>query len=170
MNLPIQLRQVTVNAIDVGNGVILVDRHGEQICRRKRLVDLQGNVPAAVLKAWQWRFAAQGMKNRLSSRCSSRDLTPWERRTQSLAASFRLRRRFPLTKARSRQRFQRYSTHTWDDACSRLWQQGHNRFRRHARTGWERWAHTVSNNHNKRKGGRYARQSYCDSQDDHGAD
>ncbi len=167
---PIQIRRVTVNAIVLGSKVVLVDRHGSQLCRQRQLADLVGRLPASVRRAWQWRVATTRMKSRLATRCGNRDLTPWERRLQSLAASFRLRGRFPLFATRGRKRFECYSTHTWDDASRRLWQQGHNRIRRHSRAGWVRWAHTVANNHNKRKGGRYASQSYCHRQDDHGTD
>ena len=53
--------------------------------------------------------------------------------------------------------FESYPTTSWDDAAKRMWHQGHNRYRRHSRSGWVRWAHTVANNHNKRKGGCYAK-------------
>jgi len=168
VNHEINVQQVTVNAIGSGDVVILVDRHGRPLSCKKRLSDLEGVLDYRVLRAWEWRLAVQRMKSRLSGRSGRRRMTPWKRKTQSLAASLRLRRRFSPSKARGRQRFQCYSTRTWSDAKTRLWEQGNNRFRRHSRGGWVRWAHTVSNNHNKRKGGRYANTSNCHRQDDHG--
>jgi hypothetical protein len=170
VNRPIGVIQVSVNAVVQDESAILIDRHGRQLSSRKRLSDLEGVLDPSVITRWEWLLTSQRMKNCLSTRSSGRMKTPWEKRTHSLAKSFRLRVYFPPTETRRKQRFERYSTQTWRDACRRLWEQGHNRLRRHSRGGWVRWAHTVSNNHNKKKGGRYARARYCDRQADHGTD
>lgn len=167
---PLRVRTVSVNAIEHGNRIILVDRHGRSLGGRKYLADIEGALNSKSIQSWQWKIATQRMKGRLSSRCDNQDQTPWQRRTKSLATSWRLRRTFATPRARRRQRFQAYSTQSWEEALRRLWGQGHNRMRRHSRDGWVRWSHTVSNNHNKRKGGRYACETYCNSQDDYGTD
>lgn len=170
MNSQIRIQPVPVHAIVLGDFVILVDRRGRPLSTRQRLSELEGALDPSVPATWAWRLAARRMKSQFLSRCGNRQKSPWETKVSTLVASFRLRGRFRPAKARTRQRFERYATHTWEAASKRLWEQGHNRFRRHARGGWVRWAHTVSNNHNKKKGGRYANARYCDRQDDHGAD
>lgn len=166
----VSIRQVTLNAIDQGEFVTLLDRKGRQIGCRRRLTELEGLLDPSAIPLWQWRWAVQRMRLRLSRRNERRCRTPWEKRTDSLAKSIGLRRRDRPYQPQGRQRFQSYPTHSWPEACRRLWTQGNNRFRRHSRDGWTRWTHTVSNNHNKRKGGRYAHEAYRDRQDDHGTD
>ncbi len=164
------IRTITVNAINRGNFFILIDRRGRRLSRAFRLSDVEGYVDPVVLDEWHWKSACSRIRFRLLSRSHSRKESPWKKRVSNLAASHRMRRRLPRTKPISRQRFERYSTKNWNDACRRLWQQGDNRARRHSRGGWVRWAHTVSNNHNKRKGGRYGQDSYRNNNDDHAND
>lgn len=164
------VRTVTVHALDLGDRCVLLDRHGNRLSRPLRLSEIEGPPNPESLLAICWRSAVQRLKARLQKRCEVRQRDPWGKKTASLAASLRLRARFPAAKPVTRLRFECYSTKTWDDACPRLWEQANNRYRLHCRDGWVRWSHTVSNNHNKRKGGRYAQARYCDRQDDHAND
>ena len=169
MSDQISVRRLTVNAIVLRDSVVLVDPCGRPLSKRKRLTEIEGILDPSAVVDWEWRESVRRMKYSLST--SNECLkTPWQKKTESLAQSLRIRARLPRAKARSRRRFERYSTRTWSDACKRLWTQGNNRFRRHSRNGWARWTHTVSNNHNRKKGGRYAHARYCDRQENHGAD
>ncbi len=163
MTFQIKTRQVIVNAIDLGNAIVLVDRHGRRLSSEKPLSEIEGTLSSASLQQWKWRMAVQRMMSRILARTGKREQSAWEKRTSSLAASLRLRRRFKPTKANKRQRFERFKTRTWRDACIRLWQQGDSRARRYSRNGWTKWAHTVSNNHNRRKGGKYGPTYTCNS-------
>lgn len=169
MTQQFRIQRVSVNAICQGDFVILIDCHGQRLSSRKRRSDIECELGASIAGQWAWRLAVRRMKDRFTGRCTLRQKTPWQAKADNLASSFRIRARFfHSNKARSRQRFERYSTSTWEAASKRLWEQGHNRFRRHRRGGWVRWAHTVANNHNKKQGGRYANARYRDRQDDHG--
>lgn len=164
-----RIRQLSVYAVLHGDVVILIDHLGRPISRRRRRSDFERDLAPSVPEVWAWRFAVRRMKSQFTVRCTRRQKPPWQAKADSLAVAFRIRARSRPIKARSRQRFERYATSTWKAASKRLWEQGHNCFRRHSRSGWVRWAHTVSNNHNKRQGGRYANARYRDRQDDHGA-
>lgn len=153
----IHFQSVTVNVIRIGKQQFLVEPSGRPICRCRSIQDICGPLAESAINHWRWRSATQRLLSRWSGDFKRHQQTPWERRCQSLVASFRFRQRSPESKPRTRQIFEKYSTANWPDAIKRLWQQGHNHFRRHCRDGWVRWSHTVSNNHNKRKGGRYGR-------------
>lgn len=165
-NVLVQIQSITVPAIVVGNRAFLIDSKGRQICRSRLLTSFEGIADESVVVSWRWRLAVQRMKHRAQSHCGEQDRDPWAAKVKSLETSLRLRRTFATSRPRRRQRFEHYLTHEWPDAVHRMLEQGRNRSRRHSRDGWVRWAHTVSNNHNKRKGGRYASAIYSHSQDD----
>lgn len=104
---------------------------------------------------WAWQLLAGRLEIRLQQAIRRWTRTPWEMKVQSLAQSFRYRA-LDLQRPRSRRRFEKYPTTNWPAAIQRLWWQGHNHNRYHSRGPWQRWVNTVANNHNKRKGGRYA--------------
>ncbi len=151
-----QVVTLLVCAIKDGERVQLIDCQGQTLTGmidRKRLGRLSKRSPAESA----WLQAVRRQIGRLNTRFKSNaNECPWFRKCKSLAASFRLRG-LDLGRPKSRRRFDCYLTKTWEDASVRLWRQGNNRHRRIQRTGWDRWATTVANNHNKRKGGRYAK-------------
>ncbi|KAA5541497.1 hypothetical protein FYK55_18235 [Roseiconus nitratireducens] len=148
---------VCVQAVEVNGSLMLLDRSGKRLCGAVRQSDLGESRNLFVLNAWRWSFAIDRMKVRIKRQIDNQTVDPWTRRAGSLAQSLRIRKRFARPVPSSRRRFEAYTTATWPEAAKRLWQQGNNRRRRHERTGWVRWAHTVANNHNKRKGGCYAK-------------
>jgi hypothetical protein len=151
----VKLVELRVVAISIGTSLTVLDRRGRRICNLKR-DRLCRRADTRILHEWRWRSAAKTQISRLLSRCKSRACDPWTVKAQNLAASVRLRS-FDLRRPRTRQRFEAYQTEDWDRAARRLWQQANNRRRVRERSGWARWSHTVSNNFNKRKGGRYAK-------------
>jgi hypothetical protein len=165
-----RLRTLTVNAIECAGQVFLIDRLGRKISRSLDPAQIEGQLQRDTLVRLQWAASVRRMQAKLKTRLSRRQLDVWMQKASSLAASFRLRRRFCRPKPVSRQRFERYLTDTWSDACTRLVMQGINRNRRHSRSGWVRWSHTVANNHNKKRGGRYSYEYYCDREANHGID
>lgn len=167
MSQPRSLKQITVYAIEIGGLLVLVDRNGERISRAIQRNEIIGGRSEEILAKWQWAAVVKTMAAS-SQRChQSHTNCPWARKADSLASSCRNRRRFRSPPLRGRQRFESYSTSTWRDACKRLSMQGANRVRRHRWNGWVRWSHTVANNHNKKRGGRYSYESYCNSETNH---
>ncbi len=164
------IQTVPVNAVMRGGHVYLIDRNGRRISSSHLLSNIVGEVSESVITKLSWDYAVRRMLSRCAGRRTAAKMSDWDRKAETLSRSFLMRRRFGAFKAKGRQRFERYKTSDWETACKRVWQQGHNRYRRHSRSGWVRWAHTVSNNHNKRKGGRYAAATYCHGQDDHDLD
>lgn len=164
------IQVIPVHAVVADGQATVIDCHGRPLCRKWPLADLLGPLPLHIANQWRWCEAVRRMKARLDQRYQAASRTPWMTKAKSLAQAFKVRTRFRLPKPKGRQRFERYATTSWHSACERLAEQGYNRVRRHSRDGWIRWAHTVSNNHNKRKGGRYAHARYGNSQDDHGDD
>ena len=163
------VRDITVTAIIHGQFATLIDRHGRplrrniDVSRLGRLVD-----DAPLRERWAWRHAIARMKACVAGRAAasiSGCRNPWQRKADNLAKSFYLRS-VDHARPRGRCRFEKYSTTTWDAAVKRLVQQGYNRFRYLNRSGWHRWSCTVSNNHNKKMGGRYAKAQYRDGQAD----
>ena len=159
-----EIRMLTVPAMIRGNLAILLDNKGNVIRHGVSLSRLTGPLAPAVEDRWRWEFAA----NRMAGKCfwqmqSKKDSDPWVQKAGSLAKSFHLRS-FDCVNPTGKCRFEKYATCTWEEAATRLWHQANNRARRHSRSGWIRWAHTVSSNHNKRKGGRYdkAKSSHCE--------
>jgi hypothetical protein len=169
MKSKIEITQVQVHARINGNRLRFIDLNGKAISRWLNKSDVSGVLNETVEESPNWEQSVKRMVWRFESRTALRKGSPWQAKASTLAASFRIRgqmldwRREPT----GRRHFEQYGTKTWEAATKRLWTQGHNRFRRYARTGWARWAATVSNNHNKKKGGKYARKYNSHSQKDH---
>lgn len=149
--------EVKLLAVATDNGVTLLDRQGRAIGPTIKRPRLEGPIDWRCAQHCLWRVAAQRMAATISRHIASRRAVPWLRRADSLAKSFKLRGQ-DRCRPRARQKFERFPTTEWQSASKRMWQQGHSAQRYHGRSGWIRWASTVSNNHNKRKGGKYARR------------
>lgn len=163
------IQEVTVLAVVTGRGFTLLDRQGHMIGATLRATCLNGPIEPRMAEPHLWRLATARMAATSKRYNASRRENAWLRRADSLAKSFQIRGR-DRSCPHSRQRFERYSTSDWPQAVSRMYMQGINAARYHSRSGWQRWANTVANNHNKRKGGRYAAASYGDRENDHGND
>jgi len=161
-----KLEVIQVHVIVKGDRVRVMDRDGRVSGRWYVREQLEGSLASGVEVQLRWEEATQRLARRAASWVSSAAKSSWEAKSESLAKSFRLRA-LDKTRPRGRCRFESYSTKTWEEATLRLWHQANNRARRHDRNGWVLWSHTVSNNHNKRKGGRYARSQNCHRKDDH---
>lgn len=147
---------ISVPVVRCGKWLILVDKHGHKL-RSVRADQLAYEPIAGLVEKWSWELQAKRMAFALARQIhEARNLSSWQRKTDSLAKSFCLRS-YDLTRPTGWCHFESYPTHTWPDACHRMREQCFNRVRLNQRTGWQRWAATVSNNHNKRKGGRYAK-------------
>ncbi len=166
VSLASEVRLLTIPALIRGDIAILLDNKGNAIRHGVSLSRITGSLDPAVEDRWRWKVAA----SRLGGKCfrqmlSKRESDPWVRKADSLEKSFYLRS-FDQVNPTGKCRFEKYRTHTWEEAATRLWHQGNNRARRHSRSGWIRWAHTVSSNHNKRKGGRYGKAQGSNCKDD----
>jgi hypothetical protein len=150
--------EVKLLAVLNGQRVTLLDRTGKPVGGSLPVTRLEGPIDSATAECHLWRLAAARMAATCKRQMSLRRSDAWMRRADSLAHSFRIRGR-DHRRPRTRQRFELYPTTTWPDAVHRMWQQGVSAARYHRLSGWRRWAYTVSNNHNKRKGGRYAATS-----------
>jgi len=146
----IEVREITVHAIVEGDWFIPIDQYGNRIGKKIRASKVGGHLEPHVLSDWRWLKAIQRMNYRSLSNTYHKQYDPWTTRIKSLACSLRVRRRLPQRMPHSRQRFQCYSTSTWEEAAPRLWQQAHNRQRKALLAGWDRWAATVSRNHNRK--------------------
>lgn len=146
-----EITTITVAAAIRDGIAVLLDRDGRALGKRIRL-ERFGEISAEARTAWEWHYAVRNMAQALASRTAARMADPWARRMNNLVASFRLRR-FDRPLRGGRAFFDSYATHTWSEAAKRLVMQGHNRFRVRTRSGWERWAYTVSNNQQKRADG-----------------
>lgn len=146
--LRFDIQTLIVAAVVQDGAAQLVDRQGRLIGGRVQ-VDRLGPMDAAAIEAWSWRLAARAMAGKLAARTANRLMEPWQQRAESLVASFRLRG-LDLARRGGWCHFARYSTTTWEAAAKRLVQQIHNKMRVRSRSGWERWAYTVSNNQKKR--------------------
>lgn len=153
----IVVHRVTVNVVESGAEFFLVDSHGSKIQSVTNLASISNLLDESTIREWEWANSVQRMLRRWRARLRRHCHDPWQRRCESLAASFRLRQLSLNSVATGKRHFECYSTSNWSDATKRMWRQSNNRFRRHSRNGWTRWSHTVSNNHNKRKGGPYGR-------------
>lgn len=143
-----QISVVSVAAIVANGRATLLDRHGNKTKQCMSIEDLGTLTPAGFFKV-TWSRRAHAMVEALERRTTRRVSDPWMRRATNLAVSFRLRR-LDGPRRSGRRRFDRYATTSWSEAARRLVMQGHNRFRVRNRSGWERWAYTVSNNEKKR--------------------
>lgn len=164
----ITIQHVLVTAVVHNKRATLVDAQGRVICRNVELARLgKAADEASLQERWEWRHAAARMKACVTGRITRRTAhgNPWQRKADCLAKSFQ-RRSTDHVRPRGRCRFEQYNTTTWDEAAKRMLQQGYNRFRYLSRSGWHRWAYTVSNNHNKKMGGRYAEARYGNGQTD----
>ena len=146
----IEVREITVHAIVEGDWFIPIDQYGNRIGKKIRASKVGGRLEPHVLCDWRWAKAIQRMNYRSLSNAYHKQYDPWTTRIKSLACSLRVRRRLPQRMPHSRQRFQCYSTSTWEESVRRLWEQAHNRQRKALLTGWDRWAATVSRNHNRK--------------------
>lgn len=148
------IQMLAVAAIVDGQRATLLDRNGRTICMSVALSRVGPVNEEQILATYAWDTAAIRMAGALLARRKRNEADPWQRKADSLAKSFRLRS-FDRAARGGRTRFEKYSTTTWPEAAKRLWQQAHNRVRRHDRGGWIRWAHTASGNGNKRADARY---------------
>lgn len=155
---------ITVLGVNDGKKVTLLDRRGRALCRDVSVTKLEGPIDYRLAQKRIWERVANWMRVNLYQRTKQRPENPWQARANNLATSFTLRS-YDLSRPGARRHFETYPTTTWKAASKRMWEQGHNRYRRHTRSGWARWSSTVSNNHNKRKGGRYAKTQNVDKQD-----
>lgn len=154
-----QQTTVKVNALLRGDQIRLINRRGDPISKWLSTDTTVGNLFRGVNEFLKWKTALTRVASNLNGRARARSQTPWQRKVDVLAKSFHLRgMSLPSdSKPTQRQLHEPYSTFCWKSAVKRLWTQANNRYRRHARSGWDRWSTTVANNHNKRKGGRYSR-------------
>lgn len=141
-------RVTLVAVVSLRDGLALVDRDGHMLARGVRQ-DRLGPMTAEAIFNWTWRDVVARMAKSVNARASSRRVDAWQRRADSLSKSFSLRGR-DLEYRGGRRAFDRYRTTTWSEAANRLVEQGRNRLRVCSRSGWERWAYTVSNNQKKR--------------------
>jgi hypothetical protein len=146
----IEVREVTLHAIVEGDWLIPIDQSGNRIGKKVRASKVGGRLESHVLSEWCWTRAIQRMLYRALSNSYPEHHDPWTVRINSLASSLRVRRRLPQRMPHSRQRFERYSTSTWEESVHRLWEQANSRKRKALLTGWDRWAATVSRNHNRK--------------------
>jgi hypothetical protein len=146
----IEVREITVHAIVEGDWLIPIDQSGNRIGKKVRASKVGGRLEPHVLSEWCWSRARQRMVYRALSSSYPKQYDPWTTRINSLASSLRMRRRLPQSMPHSRQRFECYSTLTWEESVHRLWEQANNRQRKASLTGWARWAATVSRNHNRK--------------------
>lgn len=114
--------------------------------------DFKRCAPASnkALERVKWQERIKAMLSRASYHASLCNAGPWYRRAESMACSFKLRKGQVLRWRGSKRQLDYFSTTTWENAARRLYIQGKNASRRHDQTGWVLWAHTVSNNHDKR--------------------
>lgn len=145
------MEMLSVAAIVTDEGAVLVDRHGRTLSSTRVNLDRIGPVESkTVLIDRLWRATIQRLINRLWQRAKSRCADPWSKRADGLVKSFRLRL-YNERPIGPRVRLENFPTTTWWAAAKRMVWQGHNRARRHDMTGWIHWAHTASNNTNRRQ-------------------
>jgi len=159
----VQHRIITLAVVAVidGDKVTLLDRKGRVLRDGIALSEVQVADRGAV-ECYLWRRWAAAADRGNSRNREEKLADPWTRKAVTLSASFRLRRHAPPPQS-NRRRFQEYPTKTWPEAATRMWMQGHNRWRRHDRSGWVSWSHSVSSNQNKRAEARYGEENehYC---------
>jgi hypothetical protein len=146
----IEVREITLHAIVEGDWLIPIDRSGNRIGKKILASKIGGQLEPEVLADWCWLKAIPRIVQRALTNAHYKKCDPWTTRINSLACSLRLRRRLPQSTPHTRQRFQCYSTSTWEESVHRLWEQAYNRQRKALLTGWDRWAATVSRNHNRK--------------------
>ncbi len=149
-NHSIEIRKITLHAVVDGEWLIPIDCEGNRLSTKIRAALVNDQLGSRALDNLIWMEASRRIAYRAVSNASAQQYDPWKNRLDSLASSLRMRRRLPQTMQHSRQRFERYSTSTWEESIHRLWKQADNRMRKASRTGWERWADTVSRNHNRK--------------------
>lgn len=155
MNASPRIQMVEIAAIVTGGDACLMDCKGGVI-RRRIPVNRLGPIDAEASNTLLWQETLRHTLNRHAAKWTRRERRdPWLRKAASLATSFRLRVKNRRARG-GRKRFDRYATRTWHAASQRMVEQGYNRHRRQDRSGWTRWSHTVSGNHNKRYEQRYA--------------
>lgn len=161
----VRLTRVSVPALVFGDRLVLVDATGNRLSKWIDADRVAVDPDPEIVSQWEWNRALTRLKAQLAGHLERQARNPWQVKCATLAKSFSLRAR-DLHRPRGRCRFERYSTTTWGDAAHRLSQQAQNRARYGRRPPWVRWAQCVANNHNKRKGGRYAQARYRDEQAD----
>ena len=144
---PLRVIELNIPALVRKDRATLLDRNGRAICtvRLGRL----GIPPADAVEERLWKDWASRMVLKLFALLQRQPADPWQKKAQGLAVSFRLRRRQRSPKSQ-RKMLDNFRTTGWRDASTRMVLQACNRFRRHDRSGWNRWSHTVSSNQNKR--------------------
>lgn len=164
-SLHLTLQSLNLKVLVRGNRFLLIDARGNRLSKWLRFEEIATEPDDGVLLQWRWKFAIYRLQHQINGKRTRASQDPWQTKIATLKASFRFRS-FDLHRPRTRGTFDRYPTSTWEAAIHRLWQQGHNHHRYHSRSGWTRWSSTVANNHNKRKGGRYAASRYGHCQSD----
>ncbi len=146
----IEIRKITIHAVVDGEWLIPIDSEGNRLSTKIRTALVSDQLGSRARDNLIWMEASRRIACRAVSNASAKQYDPWRNRLDSLASSLRMRRRFLQSAPRSRQRFERFSTSTWEESVHRIWQQADARRRKASRTGWERWADTVSRNHNRK--------------------
>lgn len=169
MKQPLAIQRVSVPAIIYANHLIVVDQRGRKLSQAIPFQQVIDDPDPCVLRRWLWWATVQRLQNTWKRQMERSQMNPWQKKAEILATSFRLRG-YDVVRPHGRQRFEKYATTSWPEAACRLGHQISNRCRWRRRTGWERYAHSAANNHNKRKGGRYARNRYRDREANLGVD
>jgi len=151
-----QLVTLTVTAAVSGDRAVLLDKSGRKVGHVK--ISRIGQLGDRAAREYLWHVWARSVIGRYGFRLQMKLLDDtyddWHRKARALAASFRLRKH-NVPRRTERRRLNRHVTTTWWEAAKRMVWQGHNRFRYRVRSGWVRWANTVSRNQNKRVSERY---------------
>ena len=145
--------EVRLTAVQMGRRrVVLLDARGSVLCRK--YISLGRLRPAApeLLGEAMWQLWAYWQRDKAKKH---RDLAvrlrdPWEAKAEGWECSLRLRKR-PTAMGGGHNRWERYSTATWNDALKRLWQQAKNQWKKGSMTRWERWSRTASRNLARRR-------------------
>ena len=147
-----RIETVWVSAVIQGETARLIDRDGRKVGSAKlsRLEPVSADIAVACL----WQVAAKRLVDRFDFYWLKNVGNAWEQKARCLATSLRLRMKGRPGKG-GRRRFDKYGTTAWPEAAKRMVSQGYNRAKRHDRSGWVLWSHTVSSNQNKRAEARY---------------
>lgn len=161
---PLELKRIKVWALVEDGEYVVVDA---RMRKRARLGQADLKKPSQRMRlrakeqdAWTaWSSAAAGRLNGFQARDQARKADPWFCKIDAWMVSI-YKRRIDLLRVRAKLPSRRlYPTPDWPGAITRMWHQANNKWARHRRTGWWRWCQSVTNNSNKRKGARYARDS-----------
>lgn len=150
-NLGLVVREVRITAIQRRGVLHFIDGKGRRFGRVAAWrIEHECN-PDEFLKRMVWRTwaATECVRTYANWKERNRDTLPWVRWAKNMVTSNRIRheRRPAIC---GRRMFDQYKTNSWPGAAKRLVMQGINRHRVRTRSGWERWAYTVTNNAQKR--------------------